>query len=92
LLLQYNVVRELFEILALKPVCVNGKSIAESSGFVAIQPNDQIHFLCSSCYMPHLFYVLLPTPSAQMIELQNQTTQQAKVEGVGTYLSTGGIS
>jgi len=42
--------------------------------------------------MPHLFYVLLPTPSAQMIELQNQTTQQTKVEGVGTYLSTGGIS
>ena len=60
--MQYNICKESFDILALKPVSVNGKTISESDGFFSLKAMDQIHFMCSDCYMPHLFYVILPIP------------------------------
>jgi hypothetical protein len=66
LLLRYNMENENYEIKALALVCLNGKNLTEDQGFTALKPMDQLHFLCSKCYMPHLFYVVLPTSPQDM--------------------------
>jgi len=51
---------EHFEALFLQPTGLNNTTADVTKGFLKIGRLDQIHFFCASCYMPHLYYIVLP--------------------------------
>ena len=59
--LRYNFDSELFELMALNPLTINDRILTKEQGFIVIKPMDKIHFECFKCYLPHLFYFMLPT-------------------------------
>ena len=61
MVVRYNFVDEVFEALAIHPVGLNAKTIDRDDGFVKLNQLDQIQFFSSSSYMPHLYYVNMPT-------------------------------
>ena len=61
LVVRYDFTEEVFEVLAIHPVSLSGRTISRDDGFVQLNHLDQIQFFCSSCYMPHLYYVNMPT-------------------------------
>ena len=61
MIVRYDFEEEVFEALAIQPVGLNAQTIDRSDGFVILNQLDQIQFFCSSCYMPHLYYVNMPT-------------------------------
>ena len=75
IILRYNVDAEHFEALFLQPTGLNNTTADVTKGFLKIGRLDQIHFFCASCYMPHLYYIVLPQEDPSV---QNQLALQTK--------------
>ena len=60
-MLRYNFEGECFEVMALATVIINGTSIDKTHGFTQVNALDQIMFPCEKCYMPHVFFLVMPT-------------------------------
>ena len=59
-IIRYNVEKELFEIMALEVMQLNDREINQSNGFQTVIQTDKLYFYCSKCYIPHLYYFILP--------------------------------
>ena len=61
--------KEIYEVLALKPFSLNDQTITTEMGYVQINAMDKVHFYCAKCYLPHLYYFLLPTKERSLQQL-----------------------
>eukprot|EP00347_Sterkiella_histriomuscorum_P020477 403337650 len=66
----YNVDREIYEMMALKPFSLNDKELFIEDGYTQVNSMDKVYIPCNKCYIPHLFYFILP--------LRETITQQFK--------------
>ncbi|CDW90426.1 transforming growth factor beta regulator 1 [Stylonychia lemnae] len=60
LILRYNIDKEFYEIMALKMMQINDKEISMLDGFIQVNSMDKVYIPCNKCYMPHLYYFILP--------------------------------
>jgi len=65
--LRYNFDRESYELLALKPLLLNDKELTAEHGFTVINALDKIYIPCNKCYIPHLFYFVMPVKEQPLI-------------------------
>ena len=65
MIIRYNFEAEVFEVLALAPILINGAVVDKTQGFITIKALDQIEFPCDRRYMPMVFYLVMPTPDQQ---------------------------
>ena len=59
--MRYNFEGECFEVMALATVIINGASVEKSQGFIKVNALDQLNFPGEKCYMPHVFFLVMPT-------------------------------
>lgn len=91
MLLRYDFASERFEALALAPVSLNGTLIDHRRGFLTVRALDQIEFPCNRCYMPHVFYIVLPRGGpADPTKPPSHDAAQANANGLTTSSAAAG--
>lgn len=61
LILRYDIDREIFEFQPLSSLNLNDTTVMPNQEFIPLNPMDKLHFFCDKCYLPHLFYFIVPT-------------------------------
>ena len=68
LILRYDIEREIFEFQPLASLTLNDATVLPQEGFLTLNPMDKLHFFCDKCYLPHLYYFVIPTKDQQALK------------------------